>query len=104
MRNEVYKVGDAVRIRDWKDMAKEYPLGDDGSVDCPSTFTLAMRSLSGLEFTVTEVDDWNRTHDEYGYHGHEHLHAGMYYISGAMLERVESAKPLRKLRGLDEIL
>lgn len=53
-----YKVGDKVRIRQWEDMAKEFPVDDDGDIlvrnDC--SFVKQMRHLCGEEYSITSIE------------------------------------------------
>ena len=51
-----FKVGDRVVIRDWDDMAEEFPVSA-GDIMCECVFTSAMRRLCGLELTITGSHD-----------------------------------------------
>ena len=52
-----FNVGDRVVIRDWDDMASEFGIDDDfGSISCVCGFTIEMRYLCGMEFTIKSLD------------------------------------------------
>lgn len=54
-----YKVGDKVRVRQWEDMATEFPIDDDGDIlvrnNC--AFVKQMRHLCGEEYYITDIWD-----------------------------------------------
>lgn len=54
MRVEDINVGDRLVIREWDDMAEEYGMVGD-SIDVPYRFTLAMKYLCGIAFTVGSI-------------------------------------------------
>lgn len=62
------QVGDTVRIRCWDDMASEFGVRKNGSIDCQFAFTNEMKYLCGREFTILEINHGNygiRTCDGY---------------------------------------
>lgn len=51
-----YKVGDKVRVRTWKDMAKEYGIDEfTGSIRVPHSFTHTMKKYCGKIMTIKNV-------------------------------------------------
>lgn len=62
--NDIPKIGDTVRIRQWDDMAAEYGLSSGGYIypeyesnmrGCDVTFNRAMSDLGGQTFIVKDV-------------------------------------------------
>ena len=51
------QVGDAVRIRSWEDMAKEFGVDEDGNIPCRFSFIEEMRKMCGDEFIITGIND-----------------------------------------------
>ena len=60
MRVEDINVGDRLVIREWDDMAEEYGMVGN-SIDVPYRFTLAMKHLCGIAFTVESVSVCDNT-------------------------------------------
>lgn len=52
---EFFKVGDHVRVRQWDDMAAEFPMRASGSIGVAFAFTHAMREYCGMSCIISEV-------------------------------------------------
>lgn len=91
MRHEDIHVGDRLRIREWGDMEAEFGTTDSGSIDCKFVFTVGMRDLCGMEFTVARIDKFGEifSAEQIETHGLEgFLH---WKISADMLEPADNA-------------
>lgn len=60
-------IGKRVRIKKWKDMAKEFGLDELGFIKCKGTFTEGMKELCGEEFVVTYIDKQALKGHRFGY-------------------------------------
>lgn len=58
MIQEVYQVGDLVKIKEWKDMEAEYGISPNiyDSINVPFEFTQEMRYLCGEVLKIKEID------------------------------------------------
>lgn len=77
------KVGDRVRIREWKDMEKEFGLNYTGNIHCAGLFTSNMKHLCGQEIKVTSVRKGIKANSIFI------QDLGRYKISSDMLEKIE---------------
>lgn len=64
-----YKVGDTVRVREWKDMVAEFGI-DGGNIPCKAVFVPNMKQYCGKEYVITNVHKgdgiyWLRGIDRY---------------------------------------
>lgn len=55
--NREFKVGDAVRIRQWDDMEKEFGVNWRGTIHCDGAFVVEMKNLCGRKCTIKDIID-----------------------------------------------
>lgn len=53
----MYKVEDKVKIREWDDMAKEFGIGELGSIKCKCSFTAPMRKYCGKVGVIRNTNE-----------------------------------------------
>jgi len=50
-----YKVGDKVKVKEWKDLELEYKVNEDGDIDFDAGFTSDMRLFCGKELVIKKL-------------------------------------------------
>ena len=98
---EFFKVGDHVRVRQWEDMATEFPIGQNGSIEVAYFFTVDMCAFCGTECFIQDARPGKWDGREMQDIICKNLPAYMW--SNEMFELVQSA-PQITITSLDELL
>jgi hypothetical protein len=51
----MFKIGQKVKVKEWKEMIEEFGLDEGGDINCALSFVANMRKLCGEEFIIKEV-------------------------------------------------
>ena len=101
MAKSKYKVGDVLRIRQWKDMLDEYGLiSGSTSINVPFHFPREMRYLCGAVFTVKSITPLDTCIRYYSYEDTENG----WSISEEMLEPFEVPINIASSKSFNEML